>query len=302
MAWLASDCSYLTRHAECPTPSRVPDADSLEAFVARAIGRPVHPGVQAMADHLWSLRPGAAALIAYGSCLRDEDPRDTLIDFYLLMPDGAGTGGNAMARLACRLLPPNVYYLAHAPYRAKYATMTVTQFIRRMRADSANPYFWARFAQPVALLHGDGPVVARALATALRTLYAHGRGLGGEGADAFAKAFTRTYATEFRSERENRAGAIVASNRAFYEEAARRMADVAPIRANWRGRALLGKALSALRLAKAAFTFAGGADYIAWKIERHSGQAIELTAWQRRHPVIAGALLLPRLLRSGAVR
>jgi hypothetical protein len=39
----------------------------------------------------------------------------------------------------------------------------------------------------------------------------------------------------------------------------------------WALRRACGKALNALRLAKAAFTFEGGADYLAWKIERHSG-------------------------------
>ena len=67
-------------------------------------------------------------------------------------------------------------------------------------------------------------------------------------------------------------------------------------------RRLAGKLLSALRLAKAAFTFQGGADYIVWKIERHSGKKIVLTDWQKRHPIIAGVMLLGALLRNGAVR
>jgi hypothetical protein len=63
-----------------------------------------------------------------------------------------------------------------------------------------------------------------------------------------------------------------------------------------------GKLLSVLRLAKASATFAGGADYIAWKINRHAGTRIELKSWQRRWPLLAGLTLLPRLLKSGAVR
>ena len=47
-------------------------------------------------------------------------------------------------------------------------------------------------------------------------------------------------------------------------------------------RRINGKALSALRLMKAAFTFEGGADYLAWKIARHSGVEIELKAWLGR--------------------
>jgi len=71
---------------------------------------------------------------------------------------------------------------------------------------------------------------------------------------------------------------------------------------SWTRRRIEGKALSILRLAKASLTFAGGTDYIAWKINRHAGTDIQLKPWQRRHPLLAGLSLLPRLLKSGAVR
>ena len=70
----------------------------------------------------------------------------------------------------------------------------------------------------------------------------------------------------------------------------------------WLRRRIEGKALSVARLAKASATFAGGADYIAWKINRHAGTNIVLKPWQQRHPLLAAITLLPRLLRSGAVR
>ena len=63
-----------------------------------------------------------------------------------------------------------------------------------------------------------------------------------------------------------------------------------------------GKLLSVLRLAKASATYAGGAEYIAWKINRHAGMDIKLKPWQKRHPLLAAISLLPRLLRSGAIR
>jgi hypothetical protein len=71
---------------------------------------------------------------------------------------------------------------------------------------------------------------------------------------------------------------------------------------DWLRRRLEGKTLSVLRLAKASATYAGGAEYIAWKINRHAGTAIELKPWQKRHPLLAAISLLPRLLRSGAIR
>ena len=73
-------------------------------------------------------------------------------------------------------------------------------------------------------------------------------------------------------------------------------------KASWRWRRFEGKALSVLRLAKASATFAGGADYIAWKINRHAGTQIRLQPWQQRHPLLAAVSLLPRLLKSGAIR
>ena len=70
----------------------------------------------------------------------------------------------------------------------------------------------------------------------------------------------------------------------------------------WRHKQRHGKLYSVARLAKASLTFAGGAEYIAWKINRHAGTHIQLKPWQRRHPLLAGLSLLPRLLKSGAVR
>jgi hypothetical protein len=63
-----------------------------------------------------------------------------------------------------------------------------------------------------------------------------------------------------------------------------------------------GKLLSVARLMKATLTFAGGIDYLAWKINRHAGTQIEIRQWQRRFPILAGLFLLPQLLRKGAVR
>jgi hypothetical protein len=70
----------------------------------------------------------------------------------------------------------------------------------------------------------------------------------------------------------------------------------------WRRRRRAGKALTVARLAKASFTYAGGIDYLAWKINRHSGANIAIKPWQRRWPLLAAVTLLPKLLRRGAIR
>jgi len=43
-------------------------------------------------------------------------------------------------------------------------------------------------------------------------------------------------------------------------------------------------------------------DYIAWKVNRHAGAGIIVKPWHRRFPILAGLVLLPRLIRKGAVR
>ena len=55
----------------------------------------------------------------------------------------------------------------------------------------------------------------------------------------------------------------------------------------WSRRQKLGKALNVLRLAKATTTFEGAAAYGAWKLERHTGIALEVTPFREKHPLLA---------------
>ncbi len=45
---------------------------------------------------------------------------------------------------------------------------------------------------------------------------------------------------------------------------------------------------------------APGMDYVAWKIERHSGVRIEVAPWQRRFPLLAAPGLYWKLRRREA--
>ncbi len=280
---------------------------TLEHLIAETLARPVPAEIVAMAEHVRGLHGDVRAVLAYGSCLRGVAASDSLIDLYVLTSGVSGVSSNSLSRLGCKLAPPNVYYaeanFSGRPIRAKYAVLPLPLFARWMTAD--NPYFWARFAQPTALLFSTDDGAAAAIAQAVRIMYANALGLSraGDPLATWATGFTVTYRTEFRAEApENRAHALVAANESYYRAAATLMKDVAPIRANWRWRRVAGKLWSLARLTKAGFTFAGGADYLAWKIERHSGHKIEVSQWQRRHPVLAGFLLLPHLLKRGAVR
>jgi hypothetical protein len=286
-------------------------AKELEALVEAAALRPVPRAISAMADHVRSRHGHVEAVLAYGSSLRGESVENTLIDLYVLTGAFADVSANPLSRLGCRAVPPNVYYteldFEGLDLRAKYAILPRTQFEGRVGAGTSNPYFWARFAQAPALVWSANPEAKSgtiaALAVATRTMFSNALGVhAGAALDTWAAGFRETYRTELRSEGPERAGELVAANREFYERAAALLAGEEPVKANWALRRFAGKLLSIARLFKAAFTFQGGADYAAWKIARHSGVEITVTDWQRRHPVLAGLMLLPRILRSRGLR
>ncbi|MFT3987621.1 hypothetical protein [Aestuariivirga sp.] len=284
---------------------------TLDKLIAETVSKSVPPEISAMADHARKQHQDVQAVLAYGSCLRGVSTSDSLIDLYVLTADYSGVSKNPISRLGCWIAPPNVYYtemdFGGRRYRAKYAVMPRTAFQTWMTA--RNPYFWARFSQPSALLFSASQQakasVIEAITTAAKTMYGLGLGLPGspEPLDVCTRIFAMTYGTELRAESgKDRARHVVESNSDYYEHIGGGLRGLAPVMANWPLRRAAGKLWSAARLLKAAFTFTGGADYLAWKIERHSGQKITLTAFQRRHPIVASLTLLPQLLKRGAIR
>ena len=287
-------------------------AASLYDFCARSLARDAPHDLHTMAKFLRESHNGAVAILAYGSCLRGVAASETLMDFYVLTENFGDVSPSILSCLACALVPPNVYYaetkIEGQSLRAKYAVLPLPLFAKWLTRRTGNPYFWARFSQPSALVYSrDDKIrqdVVAAISEALRTSFANAKALTAD-PDALAiwtAGFNATYKSEFRSENENRAAQIIAASPDYYKEAAKLLASEIPVRANQTLRKFTGKIWSVLRLIKAAFTFQGGADYIVWKIERHSGEKIVLTPWQRKHPIIAGLMLLPKLLRAGAVR
>ncbi|HEY9191369.1 MAG TPA: diacylglycerol kinase, partial [Methyloversatilis sp.] len=73
-------------------------------------------------------------------------------------------------------------------------------------------------------------------------------------------------------------------------------------RRRWTLRRLQGRVLQVARLMKSVLTFENGIDYLAWKLERHTGHPVEVTPRLRRHPLIFGWPLLWRLLRQKRLR
>ena len=283
----------------------------LRALVAEELSLPVDPRVAAMAEAIAAeYAPAARAVLFYGSCLRQKQLDGLMLDFYLIVSDYRAAYKKGWLALANRLIPPNVFYFEHDGLAAKYAVLSEADFKRLNGPETGNVSVWARFAQPSRLVWAaDEQARERAVDAVSRAaptlLAAAGRVEGEKPLDWWRRAFALTYSAELRAERQGRGTSVVDTDGERYERFSCAAIAATPKSAppsSWFRRRAEGKALSVLRLAKASATFAGGPDYIAWKINRHAGTKIELTPWQRRHPLLAGLSLLPRLLRSGAVR
>jgi len=269
----------------------------------------------------------AAAVLFYGSNLRDAR-LDGVLDFYVLLDRVSAWPGPRLASLANRLLPPNVGYIettvdGHA-LRAKYALLSATQFRRGVSPAALDTTLWARFSQPSccawARSEADREAVTDAVRQAVVTAARWAAELGPAHGDAllfWRTLFAKTYTAELRVEKGARGDDLVARDAERYARLlpqAWRAAGIAfetteagrltprltassrdAAARRWAVRQRLGRPLNIARLLKAAFTFDGAMDYAMWKVERHSGVRLEITDWQRRHPLLAAPGIYWRL-------
>lgn len=285
----------------------------LKELVAAELAMPVDPQVSAMAEAI-AAQYGAPsrAVLFYGSCLRERELEGRMLDFYLIVSDYHAAYARRWLAFANRLIPPNVFYFEHGGLRAKYAVLSEADFHRLNGPETRSVSVWARFAQSSRLVWMSDECarerVVNAVSRAAPTLLAAAGAVPDEEPLAmWRRAFELTYSAELRAERKARAASVVDLDPDRYRrftgpalEAVQAIGGKAA--AGWLRRKIEGKALSVLRLAKASATFTGGVDYIAWKINRHAGANIQIKPWQRRWPLLAAISLLPRLLKSGAVR
>ncbi len=280
-------------------------------LVRAELSTPVDPRVAAMAQAIAAEYPGSArAVLFYGSCLRMSELDGLMLDFYLIVSDYGDAYPKRWMAAANRLIPPNVFPFAHRGLIAKYAVLSESDFHRLNGPETRNVSVWARFAQPSRLVWAvDDTARDRAVAAVARaapTLLAAAGKVDGEAPlDWWRRAFALTYSVELRAERAGRAQSVVDADTDRYQRFSAPAIAAIPAAARsgaWARRRIEGKALSIARLAKASLTYAGGIDYLAWKINRHAGTKIEIKPWQRRWPLIAAVTLVPRLIKGGAIR
>jgi len=308
-------------------------------IVAQPSGRPVPKVFRVVADTLSKkYGPSALGVLLYGSCLRAGTDKDGLVDCYVLVDRYASVYSKAWLAQMNRWLPPNVFYwevpVEERVVRVKYAVLSLEDFERSVSPQWFHSYFWARFAQPTVLLNSSSQVVRQRIVNGLgvAALTFLRKSLPRVSGRFTARALwsvglTLSYGAELRTESVGRVDTLWKNDSDHYEELTHAVfsSHVSEVQVlsqeegyvyvfegsnwdrfsnqlGWLLRRWQGKVLSVLRLMKAAFTFQGGMDYILWKIERHSGVKVQLTAAQRRHPIWTGLRTFWRLYRQGAFR
>lgn len=285
--------------------------------IGASLDRSVRDEVAAYAKRLGE-EAGALAVLFYGSNLRTGS-LEGVLDFYILLP------GPQRERIW-----PRVSYRewdhAGERLRAKIATMSLRQFANAAKGLSRDTTIWARFVQPSALVWQANEEaraeVTQALCAAAVTAGRLAAAVGparGTADDYWRALFRATYKAEFRVEKPGRENSILEVNAEHFDgllpiawnaggmrfkrmnglfEPLPNSAERRRVLKWWSRRARLGKPLNLLRLAKATTTFDGAADYAAWKLQRHTGIALEVTPFRARHPLLAAPGALVELWRK----
>jgi hypothetical protein len=316
--------------------SMLPPADLLDQ-VREQCTQPMPDALDGIVQALHTrLGDALVALLVYGSCLRNGDLTDGMIDFYVLVDSYAHAHRTRLQQLANAWLPPTVILVsAPAPdgriLHAKCAILSLQDF-EAGTGSWFQSYLWARFAQPCRLVFfKDDDTQKRihfALAQAVMTLMGRCVANLPDRFDSFTlweKSLSLTYRTELRPESADRPGQLVRHDINYYsritqaaapaveqmaacageEDSYRNLCPPATRRDNerlWKLRRVQGRTLNVARLVKSFFTFENGVDYLIWKLERHLGEPIVVPNRLRRFPLVFGWPLLWRLLKSRRLR
>ena len=311
-------------------------AEELARLIDRELTAPVPAGAALMAERIRARHgDGVRAIVFYGSCLRLHDDQHSLLDFYVVVDSYWTLGTSRLYAALNALLPPNVYYIKFADrartIQGKYAVVSLADFARFNSPRTFQPYFWARFAQPCALVYAAdtaaAAAVTAALADAVTSFVQHGLPLLPAPCsvrDLWTTQLHMSYGAELRAERAAVAEQLYAAAESRYERVTRAALARLPFTATaqtidqalwvdarcphraaaiaWRVRRYWGKLLSLLRILKSALTQEGSVDYAIWKVERHSGLTIDPSWRQQRHPLLALGEQVWRMYRKGAFR
>ena len=302
----------------------------LKSLIAQELAQPVDHRVAAFAAAIAAQYGEASrAVLFYGSCLRTTELEGQMLDFYLIVSTYEAAYGKSWLVGANKRLPPNVFPAEHDGLIAKVAVLSEKDFQRLNRITASAVSVWARFAQPSRLVWCEDEAarlkVIEAIEGASITLFDMSFpmmdvDIEHSVEDLWKRGFELTYGAELRAERKDRSDSVVDAEPERYArfgsavvaaiaerdkvqgKKLKIIASRDAVEKRWRQLRRNGKLLTLARLAKASATYAGGIDYLAWKINRHAGTDYVIKPWQRKWPILGALVMLPRLIVGGAIK
>lgn len=272
------------------------------------------------------------ALIYYGSSLRAMNDPEKMLDFYVLVDSYKKTHRSPIRRVLNALIPPAVYYLENenadgSVSNCKYSIISLDAFEKKCGGKALLSQIWGRFSQPCVLLYPKDETIRKRVQSARVNAIEYMADqtiplvAGNLTATQFwAKGFMESYKTELRPESSSaRSEEIVnryldrynaisaqmfgsANNSGEFEVPSVSDTKRRACKRKWAWRRFVGKPATAIRVLNSAFTFDGGLDYVLHKLKSHSGETIEVSESQRRHPILWSPVLGWKLYRKGAFK
>jgi hypothetical protein len=179
--------------------------------------------------------------LLYGSCLRNGNIYDGLVDLYLICDSYRAAYGRSWLAAANWVLPPNVFYAELKPddetpdaktLHCKVTVISLRDFQHGCSRTRFESYIWGRFAQPTSIIYSRDEqarsAIENSLLQAARTLLQNAvPALPEQGnlASLWEQALALSYATELRTESSGRAGELAQSSQEFYATLTRHHAN-----------------------------------------------------------------------------
>jgi hypothetical protein len=288
----------------------------------------------AFLPHLLRPAPGeVAAVVHYGSCLAGNASADSEPDFYLVVDRLSSWRRGARDLLLHAVLPPTIYHPSFPvdgrARRCKLCLVSIQQLERETSSGAADLYQMGRLSKRIGLLYARDAAARRLVLHAqlrsVELLTSLVLVLLGPRFDVEEFAITYlglSYLTEPRVHEPGRAQALLRTDRSGYLELSRLALGARAEQTGWpvldgdiyhapppsaEARADLARWIersrwrARLRWPKHLLTFDGWLEYVVAKLQRHTGAPPELSARQRRLPLLFGWSYLLRLQRNGLV-
>ncbi|MBM3267738.1 MAG: hypothetical protein FJZ01_08835 [Candidatus Sericytochromatia bacterium] len=297
------------------------------------------PDVEALTGHFREVfGPALCAVVMYGSCRNEETRKaSSIYDFFLICDDYRAFRGKGRDAVLSGFLPPNVYYLELPALQpgcpdlaCKYNVLSLAHLETETSRAARDLFLIGRLGKRVGITYARDPSALEKVVACVAEAMRHNVCLivpllpPELPLDEFVRRLLAlSYASEFRIERSTKVVELFEADKAhylrFYREllAETRVAEirddstcVLSLSATERGAGARRTAAvmrrsrrpSVLRWAKNTLTFNDFVGYFLRKLERTAGIRLELTAHERKYPLLLGWKHLIRLARLGLLK